>query len=114
MAERVYIALDLETTGLDAKRDAIIEIGAVRFQGNRILDRYVTFVNPLRTIPLRVQQITNIRNSDVADAPLLDAVIPELLRTMLVLIWAFYKPPVSTFSAPCLTRLNWPPSSCPA
>lgn len=79
MAERVYIALDLETTGLDAKRDAIIEIGAVRFQGNRILDRYVTFVNPLRTIPLRVQQITNIRNSDVADAPLLDAVIPELL-----------------------------------
>jgi len=79
MAERVYIALDLETTGLDAKRDAIIEIGAVRFQGNRILDRYVTFVNPQRAIPLRVQQLTNIRNSDVADAPSLGAVIPELL-----------------------------------
>lgn len=79
MAERVYIALDLETTGLDAKRDAIIEIGAVRFQGNRMLDRYVTFVNPQRAIPLRVQQLTNIRNSDVADAPSLGAVIPELL-----------------------------------
>ncbi len=79
MAERVYIALDLETTGLDAKRDAIIEIGAVRFQGNRILDRYVTFVNPQRAIPLRVQQLTNIRNSDVVNAPMLDAVIPELL-----------------------------------
>ncbi len=79
MAERVYVALDLETTGLDAKRDAIIEIGAVRFQGNRILDRFVTFVNPQRAIPLRVQQITNIRNSDVVDAPLLERVIPELL-----------------------------------
>lgn len=79
MAERVYVALDLETTGLDAKRDAIIEIGAVRFQGNRILDRFVTFVNPQRAVPLRVQQITNIRNSDVADAPSLETILPELL-----------------------------------
>ncbi|MCB0062708.1 MAG: 3'-5' exoribonuclease [Caldilineaceae bacterium] len=79
MPERVYIALDLETTGLDAKRDAIIEIGAVRFQGTRILERFVTFVNPQRTIPLRVQQLTQIRNSDVANAPTIDAVIPELL-----------------------------------
>lgn len=79
MPERVYIALDLETTGLDAKRDSIIEIGAVCFQGNQILDRFVSFVNPQRTIPLRVQQITQIRNSDVAQAPTIDAVIPELL-----------------------------------
>jgi DNA polymerase-3 subunit epsilon/ATP-dependent DNA helicase DinG len=78
MAERVYVALDLETTGLDAKRDAIIEIGAVRIQGDRILDRFVTFINPHRAIPLRVQQITNIRSSDVADAPTLEVVIPEL------------------------------------
>lgn len=79
MTERVYVALDLETTGLDAKRDAIIEIGAVRFQGDRILDRFVTFVNPHRTIPLRIQQITNIRNSDVVDAPSVDDILPELL-----------------------------------
>ena len=39
MVERVYVALDLETTGLEANRDAIIEIGAVCFQGDRILDR---------------------------------------------------------------------------
>lgn len=79
MAERVYIALDLETTGLDARRDSIIEIGAVCFQRGQIVDRFVTFVNPQRTIPLRVQQITHIRNEDVARAPTLDAVIPELL-----------------------------------
>lgn len=79
MTERVYVALDLETTGLDAKRDQIIEIGAVRFQGNRILDQFVTFVNPGRTIPLRVQQLTGIRNSDVAKAPALADIAPELL-----------------------------------
>lgn len=79
MAERVYVALDLETTGLDAKRDQIIEIGAIRFQGNRILEQYTTFVNPGRAIPLRIQQLTGIRNSDVAKAPSLAAVAPELL-----------------------------------
>lgn len=79
MVERVYVALDLETTGLDANRDAIIEIGAVCFQGDRILDRFVTFVNPQRKIPLRIQQITGIRNADVAAAPTLEQVLPELL-----------------------------------
>jgi len=79
MSERVYVALDLETTGLDATRDAIIEIGAVRFQGNAMLDRFVTFVNPQRSIPLRIQQITGIRNADVAAAPTLAQVLPELL-----------------------------------
>ena len=79
MTARVYVALDLETTGLDAKRDQIIEIGAVRFQDNRILDQFTTFVNPGRAIPLRIQQLTGIRNHDVAKAPTLDAIVPELL-----------------------------------
>lgn len=78
-SERIYVALDLETTGLDPARDAIIEIGAVRFQGDRVLERFATFVNPQRSIPLRITQITGIRNADVAGAPSLDKVAPELL-----------------------------------
>ena len=72
MSERVYVALDLETTGFDARADAIIEIGAVRFAYDdsretcRILERFVTFVNPQRPIPLRVQQLTGIHDADVA------------------------------------------------
>ena len=31
---RIYVALDLETTGLDPKRDAIMEVGAVRFRAS--------------------------------------------------------------------------------
>ena len=79
MAERTYVALDLETTGLNSTRDKIIEIGAVRFRNGEILDQFVTFVNPDRQIPLRIQQITNISNADVAEAPSIDEVAPELL-----------------------------------
>lgn len=87
MAERIYVALDLETTGLDPRRDAIIEIGAVRFRScvqagrmvHQVLERFVTFVNPGRAIPLRIQQITGIRDQDVAHAPPVEAVAPELL-----------------------------------
>jgi len=79
MTERVYVALDLETTGLSAARDAITEVGAVRIQHGRVTDRFSTLVNPQRPIPLRIQQITGIRNEDVADAPVFAQVIPELL-----------------------------------
>jgi DNA polymerase-3 subunit epsilon/ATP-dependent DNA helicase DinG len=79
MSGRIYVALDLETTGLDANRDAIIEIGAVRFQDDAILDRFSTLVDPRRPIPARIQQITGIRDADVADAPTIDQAAPELL-----------------------------------
>jgi DNA polymerase-3 subunit epsilon/ATP-dependent DNA helicase DinG len=78
MAGRTFVALDLETTGLDPSRDAIIEVGAVRFRDGAILERLVTFVNPQRTIPPRIQQMTGIRDADVAGAPTFDQVAPEL------------------------------------
>lgn len=78
MPERVYVALDLETTGLDASQDAIIEIGAVKFTADHVIERFATLVNPQRPIPARITQITNIRDADVAGAPTLDRVLPEL------------------------------------
>ena len=41
-----WISLDLETTGLDAKEDKIIEIGAVRFDGEKTLETFESFINP--------------------------------------------------------------------
>ena len=72
----------METTGLKADKDEIIEIGAVRFTADgrdaRVVDRFVSFVCPGRSIPLRIQQITGINDGDVADAPAIDEVLPEL------------------------------------
>lgn len=41
-----YVAVDVETTGLDPSRDAIIEVAAVTFRGADILDEFASLVNP--------------------------------------------------------------------
>lgn len=73
-----FVAIDLETTGLDPTRDAIIEIGAVRFNNARIEDEWSTLINPNRPIPSEITQLTGINNDMVRQAPPIDAVIQEL------------------------------------
>ena len=75
--EQVYVSLDLETTGLDSERDTILEIGAVRFKGDEVLDTFETFVNPGRAIPDHIQRLTGIRPSQVERAPSFPAVSAE-------------------------------------
>lgn len=75
---RTYVALDLETTGLDPRRDAIIEIGALRFQGAQEVDSYSTLINPGCRISNFITELTGITNRDVAHAPTIDEVIPEV------------------------------------
>lgn len=65
---KTYVSLDLETTGLDPVRDSIIEIGALRFEDDRVLETFSTFVNPGRKIPPFVTELTGITNKDVEDA----------------------------------------------
>jgi DNA polymerase-3 subunit epsilon/ATP-dependent DNA helicase DinG len=72
------VALDLETTGLDPTRDAIIEIGCVRFQGDRVEDEWSTLVNPGRPIPIEVVRLTGIDDSMVANAPRFSQVQEDL------------------------------------
>lgn len=72
------VALDLETTGLDPTRDAIIEIGAVRFQGSRIEDTWEQLINPGRPVPRFVTQLTGINDSMLANAPRFKSIALEL------------------------------------
>lgn len=74
----VYVALDLETTGLDPEHDEIIEVGAVRFTEDRILDTYQTFVNPRRGLSPRIQRLTGIQPSDLEGAPSFGAIAREV------------------------------------
>jgi DNA polymerase-3 subunit epsilon/ATP-dependent DNA helicase DinG len=67
--ERDFVSVDLETTGLNANADAIIEVGAVKLCGGVVLDRYQTFVNPDRPIPAFIQQLTSISPSQIERAP---------------------------------------------
>ncbi len=72
------VALDIETTGLDLKRDAILEIGAVRFNGHRVEEEWSTLINPGRSIPPFIKQLTGISNQMVAHAPPISDVQAEL------------------------------------
>ena len=74
----VHVSLDLETTGLDQGRDTIIEVGAVKFQGDHVIDTFQTFVNPGRSIPEFIQRLTNIKPSQVARAPFFNSIADEL------------------------------------
>ncbi len=73
----ILVALDLETTGFSATDDAIIEIGAVKFRGEEVIETFQTYINPERNIPPRVTAITGINQSKVAGAPKLPEVLPR-------------------------------------
>lgn len=77
---QTYVALDLETTGLSPDHDAIIEVGAVKFRADKVLDTFSTFIKPGRPIPLQITELTGIRDEDVIDAPSLHDVLPRLER----------------------------------
>ncbi len=73
------VAIDLETTGLDVHTDKIIEIGAVRMQAGQILTEYETLINPQIPLPERTTLLTGIKPQDIAGAPLIADVLPDLL-----------------------------------
>ena len=76
---QIYVALDLETTGLRPETDAIIEVGAVRFSADgQVRDSWSSLVNPLVPIPRKIQVLTGIAPQDVARAPTLHEVLPVL------------------------------------
>ncbi len=72
------VALDIETTGLDPVKDAIIEIGAVRFHNNRIEGEWSSLINPGRKIPPFITQLTGINDHMVLEAPAIQEVLTNL------------------------------------
>jgi DNA polymerase-3 subunit epsilon/ATP-dependent DNA helicase DinG len=64
-----FVALDIETTGLDSQLNAITEIGAVRFNGKRVEGTWSSLVNPGQPIPPLITQLTGITNDMVRNAP---------------------------------------------
>ncbi len=73
------VSLDIETTGLDENREAIIEIAAVKFNGKRIEDEFNTLINPGKHIPEFITSLTNIDDAMVRQAPRLRDIANELI-----------------------------------
>ncbi|MGL5798149.1 MAG: PolC-type DNA polymerase III, partial [Cetobacterium sp.] len=78
--EETYVVFDLETLGLNAHKNEIIEIGAIKLQGRRIVDRYSQLINPGKAIPKKIQEITGIDDSLVENMPSIAEVLPKFME----------------------------------
>jgi DNA polymerase III epsilon subunit family exonuclease len=76
--EAVFTVIDLETTGLSAKKNAITEVVAIQFQNGRDIGMYSTLVKPTEAIPEEVEMLTGISNDMVRQSPPVVMVLSEL------------------------------------
>ena len=76
----VFIAFDLETTGLDPRQDKIAEIGAVKFDKLGLIARFSTLINPGIPMPAEAERVNKISDEMLRDKPSLDEVLPDFLR----------------------------------
>lgn len=80
LKDATYVIFDIETTGLSVMNNKIIEIAGVRMQGEKVLDKFATFVNPHEKIPYNISQLTNITDEMVRDAPDVKDVLPKFVE----------------------------------
>tara|TARA_R110002049_G_scaffold78975_1_gene201530 strand:+ start:897 stop:1622 length:726 start_codon:yes stop_codon:yes gene_type:complete len=84
IAEVPMVALDMETTGLDERRHAIVSIGVVPFTLNRIklAERRYWVVNPSRPLAEASIAYHHITHSEIAEAPDLETILDDLLAQL--------------------------------
>lgn len=80
LSDATFVIVDVETTGLRAGNDRIIEIGMVKLERGRITDIFNSFINPGRKIPPFITSFTGISDEDVEDAPYFEEVADELMN----------------------------------
>ncbi|AMD94705.1 PolC-type DNA polymerase III [Leptotrichia sp. oral taxon 847] len=78
--EETYVVFDIETTGFDPFNDKIIEIGAVKMKGKKIIGEFSEFVNPKIPIPEEIVKLTSITDEMVKDAPDIKTILPKFLE----------------------------------
>lgn len=78
--EGTFIVFDLETTGFSPVKNNIIEIGGVKVVDGKITDRFSEFVNPKEPIPFKIEQLTGINDSMVAEAGTVDEILPRFME----------------------------------
>ena len=78
--DTTFVVFDLETFGLNSHKNEIIEIGAIKLKGTRIIDTFSSFVNPNKIIPKKISELTHITQDMVDNAPTIEDVLPKFLE----------------------------------
>ena len=80
LEELDFVVVDVEATGAKTPPNRLIELGAYRVRYGRIVDEFVTLVNPELPIPRFVASLTRITNDMVKSAPVFAEVAPRWLE----------------------------------
>lgn len=75
-----YIVLDFETTGLSPKENEILEIGALKIQNHKIIDKFEALIKPKSPIPPFIENKINITNEMVSNSPFLEQVFKDFIE----------------------------------
>lgn len=73
-----YTVLDVETTGLNPRRQRIIEIALHRYRAGACVGRWSTPLNPQRRVPAYIRHLTGLTEDGLAEAPIFAAIVDEL------------------------------------
>ena len=73
-----FVAIDIETTGLNPTCDEIVEVSAVRYRNSHEVEAYETLVKPTRPLSAFITLYNKITNDMVADAPAVGEIMPPL------------------------------------
>ena len=74
-----YIAVDVETTGLEVRQEKITELALVKVERDSITDCFSTLINPGKPIGETVSSLTGITDEMMKDAPPIEEVIADAL-----------------------------------
>ncbi|MCO7125961.1 PolC-type DNA polymerase III [Sporolactobacillus shoreicorticis] len=77
LSDDTYVVFDVETTGLSAVYDTIIELAAVKIKNGEVLEKFDQFANPHHPLPQKIIELTSITDEMLADAPDADQVVEE-------------------------------------
>ena len=75
-----YVVFDIETTGLNKDKDLIIEIGALKYKNNILVEQFNYLINPQIKLPEIITKITGIKDDDLIDKDTIDIVLPKFLN----------------------------------
>ncbi|KKW04824.1 MAG: polymerase III, epsilon subunit protein, partial [Candidatus Saccharibacteria bacterium GW2011_GWC2_48_9] len=78
MFSQPAVFVDIETNGGNGPKGRIIEVGLIRVEDGEVVREYKSLVNPGTGVPVWIERLTGIRNSDLVGAPYFEDIAEEL------------------------------------
>lgn len=75
----IFVAIDVETTGLSPIANELIEVSAIKYEGQKKIDTFTSLIKPKVRIPYYITNITGITNEMVKDSPFVEEIMDKLI-----------------------------------